>query len=69
MNVETISQKNITVAIGESISFPASQAPRTRGKSHSIADNAVIATGTALSREPWMMIFSSIYPCSFARCL
>lgn len=59
MRVDTKSHQNITVAIGESISFPASEAPSTSGRSPRIAESAVIETGTMRSRDPLRIVFLS----------
>jgi hypothetical protein len=53
--VEKNNQEKITVAIGDNISLPVSLVHKTNGSSHSIAANAVIATGTALSRDPFII--------------
>ncbi len=57
--VETKSHQNITVAIGESISLPASHAPSTSGRSPRIAESAVMDTGTIRSRDPLRIVFLS----------
>ena len=59
MRVETKSPQNITVAIGESISLPASHAPSTSGRSPRVAASAVIDTGTIRSRDHLRIVFLS----------